>query len=87
LTATAAGVLMECRILGGAIRLAVATTVINNYLSSHLSSIITQAQIDSLLETTTILVELPVDTKAAVLKVFAEGYNVLLRIALGFTVA
>jgi hypothetical protein len=59
----------------------------NNYLSSHLSPIIPQAQIKSLLETTTILAELPVDTRAAVLKVFAEGYNVVLEIALGFTAA
>jgi hypothetical protein len=85
--ATASGAYYEFRILGGAIGLAIATAVFNNYIRRHLSSVLSPDLLDILLQSTFTLDNLPVELKTRVSTVLAEGYNLQMKVTTGFAVA
>lgn len=78
---------MEFRILGGAFGIAIMTAALENYLHKHLGPIVTSEQLSLLLQNTSVINELPSDLRAAVLKVFADGYTMQMKIATGFSAA
>ncbi|KAF1997152.1 MFS general substrate transporter [Amniculicola lignicola CBS 123094] len=83
--ATGIGALVEFRMLGGALGLAIMTATMENYLKKHLGPLVTSEQLDALLRNTSIIRQFPPDLKHAVLGVFADGYNLQMKITTAFT--
>ncbi|KAL1642365.1 hypothetical protein SLS58_005439 [Diplodia intermedia] len=89
--AISSGALLQFRVFGGALGLSVATSAMNNYLNSHLPA----AEISSggggasaahaLLQSVGSVGELPPDVREQVLRVFAEGFNLQMKIVAGFS--
>jgi hypothetical protein len=77
--------LVEFRILGGALGIAIMTAAMENYLHKHLGPIVTPEQLSLLLKNTSVINQLPSDLRAAVLKVFADGYTMQMKIATAFS--
>ncbi|KAE8155111.1 MFS multidrug transporter [Aspergillus avenaceus] len=73
--ATASGAINQCRFLGGAIGLAIASNIQTGDLKTQLSSTMSQDQLHLLLQNTGVLETLPAQLKAQVLHVFAQGYT------------
>ena len=73
--------------MGGAIGLAIATSVLNSYVKSHLSHFLNQTQVDSLLQTSAALADLTPELQGLVKSVFAEGYNIQMKILCGLAAA
>lgn len=72
---------------GCTLRLAAVTTVLNNYLSSHLPEVLTPAQIKDVLQSTSEIANLPPEKRGQVQAIFGKAYNLQLLILIGFTAA
>jgi hypothetical protein len=77
--------LVEFRILGGALGLAIAAATMENYLRQNLPSLVTPEQLQLLLKNTAFIDTLPLDTRSAVIKVFADGYTLQMKITAGIS--
>ena len=75
---------IQFRTMGGVIGLAIVTNVMNNYTRSRLRAILSPSQINSLLQTTQAFTRLPAEVVEPTKTVFAEGYNLQMRIMVGF---
>ena len=73
--ATATGAMIQIRMLGGAIGLAIASTMLNSYTTSHLSSFLTPVEIESISQTSSAMSSLPPVSQDATRRIFAEGFN------------
>ena len=87
LLAVALSALIQFRTMGGAIGLAIVTTVMNNYVKSHLANYLSQDQIGNLLRTTEAFPTLPPDLADTVKRIFEDGYNLQMRVVVGFSAA
>lgn len=85
--AVAMSAMVQFRTMGGAIGLAIVTTVLNSYIKSELAQYISPDQIASLLETAEAFKSLPPDIINLVKGVFARGYNLQVEIMIGFAAA
>ena len=85
--AVAMSATIQFRTMGGAIGLAVVTTAMNTYIKSHLAERLSSAQIDALLQTTKAFATLTPETADIAKTVFAQGYNLQMRIMIGFSAA
>ncbi|KAH9908369.1 drug resistance transporter EmrB/QacA subfamily [Xylariomycetidae sp. FL2044] len=85
--AVAMGAITQIRTLGGTIGLAISSTVLNNYLSAHLPSILSQQDIKQISESVQYINSLPDSTRDAVRHVFAQGYGEQLRVMMYFSAA
>lgn len=81
------GAITQVRALGGVVGLAIATNVLNNHVRSGLPNILSQQQIDALLQTFAVIQTLPDTLQVAVRTVYAEGYNLQMKVMVGFCVA
>lgn len=86
-TAVAMASITECRVLGGAIGVAIASNLLNNHVRSRLSSSLTPNELSSLLQSAASIPSLSPDVQKMVREVFAEGYNIQLAASLGFSAA
>ena len=82
--AISSGALLQFRVFGGALGLALASAVMNSYLTSHLSHSIGSDYLAAVLQSTETIKAFPVDTQQLVLEKFAEGYNLQMKILAGF---
>ena len=82
--AISSGALLQFRVFGGALGLALASAVMNSYLASHLSHSIGSEYLAAVLESTEAIKSFPIDMQQLVLERFAEGYNVQMKILAGF---
>ncbi len=73
--------------MGGAIGLAIVTNVLNSYVRSGLLEVLSVEQVAALLETGSAIKNLPPDVQTTVQRVFAQGYNIQLKILSGFAAA
>lgn len=73
--------------MGGTIGLAIVTSVMNSWLDSKLSLILTPEQLNDILRSTDTIKTFQPTLQAGVRTVFAQGYNLQFRIVIGFTVA
>lgn len=85
--AVATGATIQFRMLGGAIGLAIADSIMNNYLTTNLSHILTPTQLESLLQSTNTLATFPNQLRATVGDVFVEGYNLQMKVITGLAAA
>jgi hypothetical protein len=78
---------LQARILGGALGLSIASTVLNNYLSSHLPSI-SAASRDALdANPSAFIAALPPEARSEIINLFGEGYEIIFKIMTGFAAA
>ena len=82
--AVASGALLQFRILGGALGLAIASNVLNNHLRSSLAGLISAEELSVLLQSTASIRLLPPEVQAQVLAAFSDGYNLQMKIMTGF---
>lgn len=61
------------------------TATMENYLKKHLGPLVTAEQLSLLLKTTSVIGQLPPDLRSSVLKVFADGYTLQMKITTGFS--
>lgn len=83
-TATATGALNQCRFLGGAIGLSIASNILNGRLKNQLSDVLPSGQLSTLLHTASSISQLPKETQAETLVVFAGSYRLQMQIMIGF---
>lgn len=82
--AISSGALLQFRVFGGALGLALASAVMNSYLTSHLSQEIGSEYLGAVLQSTEAIKEFPIGMQRLVLEKFAEGYNLQMKILAGF---
>ncbi|KAF2230324.1 MFS general substrate transporter [Viridothelium virens] len=79
----ALGSVTQFRVMGGAIGLAIVTSVFNSFLRRKLGEFLTQDQIRSLLESADVLQTFPRETQTLTRAVIASGYNLQMKILAG----
>lgn len=83
-TAVATAAVIQFRLMGGAIGLAIVTTVFNGVVRPRLEHILSFAQLGDLLQSTAVIENLQPELQSRVRSIFAEGFNVQMRIMIGF---
>lgn len=78
--AISSGALLQFRVVGGALGLALASAVMNSYLTSHLSHSIGAEDLAAVLQSTQAIKGFPPAAQMLVLEKFAEGYNLQMKI-------
>lgn len=82
--AISSGALLQFRVFGGALGLALASAVMNSYLTTHLLHSIGSEYLAAVLQSTEAIKGFPVDVQKLVLEKFAEGYDLQMKILAGF---
>ncbi|PVI01633.1 MFS general substrate transporter [Periconia macrospinosa] len=82
--AISSGALLQFRVFGGALGLSITTSAMNNYLSSHMPAAVGGTSASALLQSVEVIREYPHEVQAQILKAFAEGYNLQMKIMVGF---
>ncbi|KAF2800543.1 MFS multidrug transporter-like protein [Melanomma pulvis-pyrius CBS 109.77] len=83
--ATATGAIVQFRQFGSTIGLSIATSILNSKVRSRLPSVLSPAQLDALLQTTTVIHRIPAELKAAVEDVFIEAYSLQFKVLTAFS--
>lgn len=83
-TAVAGGALIQFRMFGGALGLAIASNVLNNHFRSSLVGVVTADQLSALLQSTATIRHLPPGVQAQVITVLSDGYDMQMKILAGF---
>ena len=79
--------MLQFRTMGGAIGLAIVTTMLNSYIKSHLSTFLSPQEINELLKSTQAFKALPPNLLETVKIEFAKGYNLQMQVMVGFSAA
>ena len=77
----------QFRIMGGLIGLAVVSAVSRNVISSDLKGFLTQDQVNSILQSTDNIISFAPIIQSQIRSVFAVGYNIQIKILIGFSAA
>lgn len=85
--AVALSTVTQFRVMGGAIGLAIVTTVLNSFVRSNLSKFLTPEEVEGLLQTASSLDKFPTDIQHVIQGVFAQGYNTQFKILAGLAAA
>lgn len=83
-TAVAGGALLQFRIFGGALGLAIASNVLNNHIKSSLAGVVSAEELSQLLKSTASIRFMPAEVQARILASFSDGYNLQMKIMTGF---
>ncbi|ORY17866.1 putative multidrug resistance protein fnx1 [Clohesyomyces aquaticus] len=86
-TATSTSASVQFRILGGAIALATVTAAMNSTIKPELAALVSQEELAHLLRTTTAIHILEQPIRMYVQMIFMDGYNLQLKILVGFAAA
>ncbi|PVH94609.1 MFS multidrug transporter-like protein [Periconia macrospinosa] len=81
------GAVVQFRILGAALGLAVASTVWNNYVSSQFEQLLSSYQSSLVMKTTSAVFLLPEPQKQRVIEVLVHSYSLRMKVLIGFTAA
>lgn len=85
--AVAQGSIGQLRYMGAVIGVSIVTCVLNSYVENHLSSILSATQIEGLLRSSGMINVLPAELQSPVKLVFAEAYNLQMKVLIGFSAA
>ena len=77
----------QFRALGGVVGLAIAANVLNNHVRAVLSVVLSPAQLGALLQTSAAMGMLPEALQVVVRETFSDGYNLQMRVMIGFGAA
>lgn len=83
-TAVAGGALLQFRIFGGALGLAIASNVLNSHIKSSLEGVVSAEELSELLKSTATIRFMPAEMQAQILTAFSDGYNLQIKIMTGF---
>jgi len=83
----AVGSVTQCRSLGGAIGLAITTSILNSAIRSRLSMTLSPDVVDQILRSTNVIDTLPKALQQSTREVFASEYDTQMKVVIGFTVA
>lgn len=83
----ALGAINQWRSLGGAIGLAVVTSVMNEFLKSKLLGYLSSEQLDQVVRSATIIQELPASLQGVTRSQFGRAYNEQMKIVMGLAIA
>lgn len=86
-TAVATAAVIQFRLMGGAIGLAIVTTVFNGVVRPRLEHLLSLAQLGALLRSTAVIENFQPELQYMVRSILAEGFNVQMRIMIGFGAA
>ncbi|TVY23362.1 Efflux pump [Lachnellula hyalina] len=81
------GAVAQFKVLGGMAILAVVTSVMNRVIRSELERILPTEQVQLLLETTNVIAKFPPEIQEQVRHIFGRGYNLQMKIMIGFGAA
>jgi hypothetical protein len=81
------GSIAQFRVLGGAIGLAIVTTVLNGFVRPRLAAYMSREQIDVLLQSAEAVTTFTPATQTMIRNTFAEGYNLQMKILAGLAAA
>ena len=87
IVAVAQGSIGQLRYMGAVIGVAIATCVLNSFVESHLSNILSSTQVEGLLRSSGMINTLPAELQIPVRLVFAEAYNLQMKVLIGFSAA
>ena len=82
--AVASGALLQTRILGGALGLAITSNVLTSYLKSSLAGVVSTEELSTLLQSTSSIRLLSPHIQDKILVAFSDGYNLQMKIMTGF---
>lgn len=85
--AVAVGAINQARVLGGAIGLGAASCIFNSLIKARLSPILSSKQLGAVLDSTRSIELLPANLQQQTANVFAEGYNLQMRVMIGVSAA
>jgi len=85
-TAVIASSVVQFRVMGGAVGLAVVTCVANTYIKSHLVGLLTDTEIVAVFESLATISKLPLHVQEIVRSIFARGFILQMKILIGFGV-
>ena len=83
----ALGSTAQFRVMGGVIGLAIVTAVFNSFVKSKLAQFLSPDQINDLLKATSSITSLPNEMQEVVRGIFADGYNLQMKILAGLAAA
>jgi hypothetical protein len=78
---------IQFRTLGGAVFLAIASSVFLNFVRTNLSKLLPSQQVDAILKSTETLEFIPAEDRVAVAEIFSKGYNLQFRILIVLSAA
>lgn len=79
--------IIQLRMMGSAIGVAVSGSVVNSYLTSNLKGLINESELKTLLRNLSIIPMLPGNVQAVVRETFGEAYAVFVEVIVGLSVA
>ncbi|CAD6574931.1 MAG: hypothetical protein ASARMPRED_006995 [Alectoria sarmentosa] len=82
--AVSSGALLQFRVFGGTLGLALASAVMNSYLASHLFHSTGSEYLAAVVQSTEVIKWFPLDVQRLVQEKFAEGYDLQIRILAAF---
>ena len=85
--ATAMGSITQFRALGGAIGLSIVTNVMKSSISSNLLQHLSLEQVNAILQAASAIDLLPQPLQDQTRSLFAQQYNLQMKIVIGFTIA
>ena len=85
--ATASGAMMQFRMTGATIGLAIVTSALNGYLISQLSAILPESQVNDILRSVSTSSSFPSAMQDEIREAFGQGYSLQIKILLGFAAA
>ncbi|TVY75996.1 Efflux pump FUS6 [Lachnellula suecica] len=77
----------QFRVLGGTIGLAIVISAMNRTIRPDLLQVLSPEQVNSVLDTTSIIKSFPSEVQTIVRTIFGRGYNLQMEIMVGFAVA
>ncbi len=82
--AVSSGALLQFRVFGGALGIAIVSSAMNSFLTSRLKGAIGPERLAAVLQSMAAIREFPPEMQILVLKAFADGHNLQMKILTGF---
>ena len=85
--AISSGALLQMRVFGGALGLAIASSVMNNHLTTSLTDTIGSDRLNQVLDSIEAILKFPPQAQELVIAAFGGGYKLQFQIMVGFGIA